>query len=269
VSEPQPDRTKKPTEKAAAIIGLASAALGLFVAFLGLPDTITSKLGRTESKAAKLELQQKRAEVAEAAARLDVKYIVMRYDLVNSVTYKPEETADPDTADPAGTLSSYHVAKTDVLDELQGDGPRPSDCWSADYSNLAVTFLAVSNRGKRDAAGVRLETDRLELGGVVKVREQTGGGDDYVAKLRGAARRQSPAAIGISDTLGPGDGVLIPLWLTGSRRDRPGRWCVVSRVAFEPRTVSFTDAVLGSTRSSKVRRMVAPTILASGVEGRG
>jgi hypothetical protein len=249
------------------VVGALSAVVALLVALLGLPDQVASAIGRTASKTAELELEQKRVELAEAGARLDVKYILLRQDLLYFVT---GEGAKPRGAGAAATtLQSYRVAKTEILDELAGNGPRPSPCWGDDYYNLAVTFLAVSNRGRRDAANVQLTTQRLDLGRVVGVRERTGGGDDYVAKLRAAAGKRTPVPIAISETLAPGQGILIPLWLTGARRDRPGTWCVVSRVAFNPVTLSFADAALGSRKGVKVRRMVTPTILALGIEGRG
>ena len=230
-TEPQRVPEKKTIERTAAVVGVLSGVVALLVALLGLPDKVASAVGRTASKTAELELEQKRVEVAEAGARLDVKYILVRQDLLYYVTGDGAKPRDAGAA--ATTLRSYRVAKTDVLDELAGDGPRSSPCWGRLLQPRRDVSRRLEPRPPRRRERAADDAPPRSRTPCRRPSSWTGGGDDYVAKLRAAAGKRTPVRIAISETLAPGQGILIPLWLTGARRNRPGSWCVVSRVAFD------------------------------------
>jgi hypothetical protein len=101
------------------------------------------------------------------------------------------------------------------------------------------------------------------------VDERSGGEQEYVAKLNARASKREGEVVRVPLTLAPGDGVRVPLWISAAGFERHDRWCIVSRTALDPQSLAYVDPVLGSTTTSKVRRMVAPTMLAPGVFARG
>lgn len=256
---------KKWWEKTPTIIGAVSSALGLVVLVAGLPNDVAEALGRSApSKLEVLELQEKRVEVAAAAARLDVTYVFLRRGLVDADP--PKTAAEPDLAT---TIRSYPIVRNEIVSELdRSEGVSGRGCrLKEEYFDPSVAFLVVSNRGRREATDVAVTVDRLELGAPVRVDD--GRDEDYLAKLRAKKSGSARRVIRIPLALRPGDGVLIPLWISVSDFDRREQWCVVSHTALAPTSLSFADPLLGSTTRSKVRRMLAPTTLADGVEARG
>jgi hypothetical protein len=127
----------------------------------------------------------------------------------------------------------------------------------------------IENRGKRDASRISVRADRLLLRGPVSIREAAAGGDDYLAKLRAATRTKTTVTMTMPETLAPGQGLRVPLWISAAPYRSAARWCVVSRTAFRPTTVRFVDPVLASAAQTPVRRLATPVMLGEGIEGRG
>jgi len=90
-----------------------------------------------------------------------------------------------------------------------------------------------------------------------------------VVTIAAEARASQSLTMHIPETLGPGDGVRLPLFVADSSGDGRGRWCVVSRSAFAADSVSYTDPALETTKMLRVRRMQTPIRLADGMVIRG
>ena len=267
MSQPQRER-KSFWERTSTIIGVVSAAIGLVVTIFGLPNALATALGRsTESRAAELELQDKRAELAAKGPRLDVSYVFLATNVNEGL---PPVGATGDAARPksreATTILSFPSVANEVASNASPDVPKA--CGLGRQPIVSLASLVVRNRGLRDAERIAVSADRLVLGRPVLIREAPSGGDDYVAKLESSAKRAS-TTIRIPLTLAPGDGVRVQLWMSASDSNRYDRWCVVSRAAFRPRAVRFRDPVLGTVKTVGVRRLDAPVVLANGLVGRG
>jgi hypothetical protein len=142
-------------------------------------------------------------------------------------------------------------------------------CRFGKVANISTAFLVITNRGRRDASNVAVRVDRLLLRGQVRIEEGPAVPDDYVAKIRQEATSSAPMTIAIPMTLGPGDGVRIPLFVSDAPPNRLDVWCVASGTALLPRSLAFDDPILGTAARSPVRRMQTPTMIAPGAYGRG
>lgn len=218
--------------------------------------------------AAKVELEDNRAEAAAAAPRLDASYAFLDQGLAGIGSAEGQKSTSVLPRE-AGTILSYPPLQNEILrelDELARDHLSKDRC-SLNEPVYSVAFLVVRNRGRRDATDVSVTLQRLRLRGPVRVSE--GQGDDYEAKLR-AAGSSAPITMRIPLTLGPGEGVRVPLWLSVARYKRSDVWCVVSNSALLPESLSFVDGALGAGgTSTDVRRMADPVMLANGIVGRG
>jgi hypothetical protein len=255
-------------ERADVRIGVVTGLLGLIPLALGLPAAVTETFTGSKSKAAAADAERKRAELAEAGPRVDVSYVVMRDYLVQEDADAPPRSRAK--ANAASTVRSFPIVGNEVLAELDSNRePSAKGCRMGKYTASSVALLVVTNRGRRDAADIELRGSLLQLAGTVRVHEKAVGGDDYVAKLRGRTSQMAPVTVRLPQTLGPGDGVRIPIFISVANNSRGNPWCVVSRRALVPQSVKFVDPALDSTTESVVRRMVNPVGLASGIIARG
>lgn len=245
-------------------IGVATAAVGLLTALLGLPDRISTAL-RGDEPASPADVAARTA-LEEAKPRLDVRYVFLAQDLMREGG-RPAASDDSVRANAARSFLSLPVVQTEA-----GGGAEESSLGVPDtafeYAPQHTAFLVVRNVGGRAAGGVTLRADRLPLSAAVPIREAGVGGDDYAALLRRSARGAARIDVQVPQTLEPGDGVLIPLF-RGTAPGPGGRWWVYSPIALLPDSLTFTDAVLGEPSSVPVRRMANPMVIADGVVGRG
>lgn len=275
----QPREKRNIWEFAETRIGVASAVVGLVVALVGLPKTIASSLGRTESAASKLELRQKRAALAAAAPRLDVRYVFLSADIALNYTDLALKSGSPNKQSkqsPAVTsILSMPTTITQVIPELKAIYDRVIDheggggCRFEKIANISTAFLVISNRGSRDASNVSLRVAQLRLRGHVRILERAPRPEDYAAKLRARAASVVPMTIPIPFTFGPGDGVRVPLLVSDAASTTVDKWCVVSQTVLLPSSVRYDDPVLGNTVRFAVRRMQTPTLIAPGAYARG
>ena len=242
-------------------IGVASAAIGLLTAALGLPDRIAAALGGAPAD------QAARTALEAAKPRLDVRYVLISLDLHldgrPSVAGTGEDTA---RANAARSFLSLPVVQTEAGDQ-ESELAIPDT--TTTYQIPHTAYLLVRNVGGRGASAVTLRADRLPLDGAVPVREAAVGGDDYAAVLRGRASGAARIGVEVPQTLEPGEGVLIPIFRGTTPAARGGAWWVISPVALLPDSLSFTDALLGTATAVPVRRMANPMVVADGVVGRG
>jgi hypothetical protein len=266
---PVTEAPKSRWERVQTPLAVVSAVLALVVAVAELPQKIAKAAGWSEDAAAEVELERKRAEVADARARLDVSYVFLSASLLSGMQSDRKQPKRPPAAT---TLLSFPVVANEVVDVSNpagGIGRRADRCLDLDYAKVSVAFLVLRNRGKRDAGDVAVEVDRLQLERSVRIRESVVGGDDYVEKLRDASRDTAPGSVRLPQTLAPGDGVLVPVFVSGARYEGAGDWCVVSKTALLPTTLRFTDAATEEPRTAKVRGLNNPAVLDEGVVGRG
>jgi len=260
--EPAPSRLKQIAGSTKAVFVYVGVVVGVVVAVIGLPGKFEEAFGATSAEKKKLELDEKRAEVRKEAPQLDVSYLFLEYGLAS------RESKVPSSATEAVTLVSYPPVKARGFDS---DSYPQRTCGLGKYPFQSVAFLVIENHGRREATQVAVKYRRLALREAVRVDESPRGGDDYVAKLGAAARSDVPDHAEVSRPIAPGSGVRIPIWMSASRSFGSNPWCVNSTVALLPTQVSYLDPVLredGRTTVS-VRRLVAPTVYAEGVEGRG
>lgn len=260
--EPPPSRLQSLAGNTKAVLGFVGVVVGVVVAVIGLPGKFEEAFGATSAEKKQLELDEKRAQLRQEAPHLDVSYLFLAQGLAMNETKVPASAAD------AVTLVSYPSVGVAGFDPNSS----PRDC--AAVTNIpypSIAFLVIENHGRREAVNVIVEFTRLNLREVVPVRERTSGGDDYVAKLRAAARSITPDRVAVSRPIQPGSGVRIPLWSSVTKSFGSTPWCVTSTVALLPKQVSFRDPVLPESGDTTlaVRRLVAPTIYTYGVEGRG
>jgi hypothetical protein len=271
------DRTKGPAkgkdlwELASVRIGVVTSVIGLIVLIVGLPNVIAGQFDHTDENKAKRELQKTEEELREAAARLDVRYLLLRQDVFDpylTPALEPKRTRAPNEA---STLISFPLIDNGVSRQFREGRPPILHCRLAGkiQEELWAAYLVIQNRGKRDATAINVQADHLLLSHSVPINEARSVGDDYVEKLHKNARQATRDTINIPKTLGPGDGIRVPLFLTVSPPGRSDIWCVVSRSAVLPTTLNFTDPILKSTVKSPVRRLADPEALGSGIEGRG
>jgi hypothetical protein len=265
--KPQREGERSRWETAGLRIGVVSGAVGLAVSIVGLPKSVADALKHQNSASARLDLQQKRAEAVSAGPRLEVKYLFLSTELLT-------EQANTSKVDQkAGSLAaSSPVVANEVMNESDVDslfGAGHGCRYSAGYPSTSVAFLEIDNRGRRDAENVAVILDHFRLGGPARIREATRGGDDYVAKIRAQAKTTDRVTVRIPRTLGPGDGVRVPLFVSDAPYERYDLWCVASRTAFLPRSIRFTDSAFRTTTQSAVRRMQSPLVIGRGVFDRG
>ncbi len=264
-----PEQDKSPEKKslwdlAGARIGVVAGAVGLLVAVIGLPHTIRDAIGQSSSSSS--DLAAKRDQARATGPRLEVRYLLLASDLIPQRLggFRQEDTQ------PGATLATaFPIVANDVSSRLEAIQSDQLSCKYQDYPHVSVTFLELTNRGRRDATNVVVEADRLTLPKRVRVQETATGGDDYVAKLRAGASASTPVKVEIPRTLGPGEGVRIPLFVSDAPVDGYDRWCALPGVAYLPRTVRFDDPALAVTTTSQVRRMKTPLVLGRGAVDRG
>jgi hypothetical protein len=249
-------RKKSLLERGQAWVGFCSAAIGLVVLVVGLPHTIEDKLGRSASSSATLDAGKK-AKLAATAPRLEVSYVLLENSLATSTTKRAVSKV-------ASTILSSPVIENEILDE---DRMEEAACKLRQPATDSVAFLVVENQGGRNAAQLVVDLRRLRLSGPVRVDK--GRGDDYLSKLHARAAASRPERVVVPRELPPGESVRVPLWRSEATRGRSDPWCLVSRIAFEPRTVSYADPVLHNSSRIPVRRLASPEVLADGVIGLG
>jgi hypothetical protein len=262
-----PGEKKSLWDLAGTRIGVIAALLGLFVALLGLPRTIRDAIGASDSaQASKFELANERAQARAAGPRVDVRYLVLTFDLLRRYQLSGSKQQQ---ADAAGTLTlAFPIVANDVMNQIE-DVANTRSCKYQEFPNISVAFLELTNRGRRDATNVVVDADRLTLPKPVRVREAASGGDDYVAKLHAGASATTPVKVRIPRTLGPGDGVRVPLFVSDGVTDSYDRWCALSTVVYLPRTLHYDDPALATTSRTRVRRMQAPLVVGRGAFERG
>jgi hypothetical protein len=251
------------------LIGVAAAAVGLFGAIY--PGGVGRLLGLSSSSPDPgLEVFQKKAEAT--GPRLDVSYLFLDSFLAGSETNTKPSTKE------AQTILRFPIVQNSVFQEFREDfqelGDRPpasaaAGCGFHGSTTLSVAFLVLRNRGLRDATTIGLGVTHSNLGEHVPIHENPGG-EDYITKISSAATETpSPIRVRLPQTLGPGDGTLLPLWVSIAPRTRYDRWCIVSDTAFLPRSLSFSDPQLHTVKTSLVRKLAAPTMIENGVVTRG
>jgi hypothetical protein len=273
MTQPQREATMSFWQRAQGAVGVFSAVLGVVVVIVGLPDKITSALGRTESRAAKLDIAEKRAALAAAGPRLEVSYLIVADGIESLGT--TERQRKRRTSREAVTLLSFPSVREDAITEQAYLEPKGCGL-GADPQN-SVAYLVIENRGKRDASNVTVRGERLRLSETVRVQETAAGGDDYVAKLRTGAEAAAPDTVSLPRSIAPGAGYLVPVWVSASvplwkaatRPTATDRWCVVSRSVLLPKTLTFVDLDLDTSVSTEVRRLRSPVILGEGIQGAG
>jgi hypothetical protein len=266
---PKPHREgeKSSWETAGLRIGVISGAIGLAISVVGLPKSIADALKREDSAGA--QLQQKRAEAAAAGPRLELKYLFLSTEVLSDQANTKPRSKDAGRiatlASSSPVVANEVMIETDI-DSLFGAG---HGCRYAAYPSTSIAFLEIDNRGRRDAANVAVVLDHYKMGSIARIREADPGGDDYVARIRGHAMATTRVTVRIPRTLGPGDGVRIPLFVSDAPYQRYDLWCVASRTAYLPRSLSFTDPAFGTTTRSPVRRMQSPLVIGRGAFERG
>ena len=242
-------------------LGAVSAAVGIVVALVGLPGQITSALGGDDAQLS----EQERAEIAAAAPRLDVSYAILASDV-----YQFEADKKRGAPKAVNVLASFPDYENEVTQAFRSNAPPAKGCRLRGYPIRSIALLVIENRGGRAARAVDVAFERLALSRPVIVQEAVVGGDDYVEKIRQAAAERARVTFKIPRTLEPGEGIRIPLFVSVSGpEDDPRRWCVVSSVAYQPRSLRFVDAVLGEPATLSVRRMRDPVRLWAGAWARG
>jgi hypothetical protein len=277
---PEPQRVEKASiwETAGTRIGVISAAVGLVIALVGLPHAVATAFGQGDSPSS-AELDERRAALAEAAPRLDVRYVFLSADIALGITdlRLGNSSDDPPPKQPPAVTSilSLPTVATEPLAQLTPIYDRVIEnrgrggCRLGRTAQISAAYLVITNRGRRDASNISLEADRLVLPAEVRVTERPAPADDYVAQLRARAASSGRITLDVPMTLAPGDGVRVPLFVTDAPPSRFDLWCVASRTALLPRSLRYDDPILGKTSRSQVRRMETPTILAPGAYGRG
>jgi hypothetical protein len=252
--------TKGRPERISLWVGIFSGVIGLISGIFGLPGPLENALGRGDLK--KLELQQKQAALRDAAPRLDVSYLFLHGDhALLRMNKPPTSKARLSTSAKATTLLDFPVAENDVPTDPDMN---EVGCRIKNYRGSSQTFLVVQNGGKRDATGITLYADQLRLAAPVRVNHTAG--DDYVAKLRAAARSIKSVTFAIPHPLAPGEGVLLPLWITVTPQNRSNPWCVASRTTLLPTSIRFVDPGLDASTTTDVRpRFANPEILDYGI----
>ena len=247
-----------------AICGVILGLAGVFALFHpgGVPTFFGASANQPDPALSRIEAQAK-----ATAPRLVADYAFFDSQL-SDVTLPSGGPRD------AISNLAFPVIENDVLGEFRkkmragGSGFSTAGCAGGGGARAAdsLAFLVIQNRGRRDANGVRVDLDRLLLASTVPVNEA--GGDDYVTKLRGAATSLMADQVRVPFVIGPGEGVRVPLWANygSSQFDR---WCVLSRSAYLPRVLTYTDPQLGSLKKAAVRRLEDPSVIANGVVGRG
>jgi hypothetical protein len=218
-----------------------------------------------------LEIQDQRAKLAHAAPKLDISYLILTTDVALQLEQHPP------TSKEAVTLLSFPRIENEILDheELVNSSSRIRDagaagCRLGKNPERSLTFLVIQNRGNRDATGIEVRTEQLQLTGPVRVDEATVHGDDYVAKLRAAAHSTASVSVMVPRPLARGGGVRIPLWASFTPEGRSNPWCIVSRTVLLPSSVRFTDPDLNAALPAMpVRRLQSPMVLGSGIVARG
>lgn len=256
MGEPQPEPKKSWWDVVGVRIGVISGALGLLVALVGLPGTIADALSRSDSEVTDLEVQAKRAALADAGPRLDVRYQILTQNLFSRAN------SETDPADPQ--LASLPTVQNEITDQIY---EADRTCRLEKAPRLSIAFLVITNRGRRDATEIAVELDRFRLRGPVLIRETAG--DDYAAKLRAATAETRVVQVGLPRTLGPGEGARVPLFVAEAPWQRFDRWCAVPPIAYLPRSLKYVDPALRTTTRSAVRKMVDPVLLESGAIDRG
>jgi len=250
---------KKWWDTAGARIGVASGAVGLLVALLGLPEAIRGAFGGDPAEEAKL--RQVRTDIEQSKPRLDVRYVLLSDDLLSRMDSDTSSAPPPESA--ARTLLSLPVVQTG------GAGKGEGERFWGDGDFRFTTFLLIENRGKRDATDISLYGSQLGFTEAVPVREAATGGDDYLAVMRKNSTGSAPVVVRIPRTLAPGDAVLLPLFESTTEAGGEDLWSVASAKAVLPDSLSYVDAVLGEPNTVPVRRMVNPTRVERGVLDRG
>jgi hypothetical protein len=255
---------------ASAVIGVVSGVLGLVAPIVGLPDNVANAMGRGDANTkTQLEIQDKRAKLAHAAPKLDVSYLILTTDVALELVPQP-------TSKDAVTLLSFPPIKNELLEHETLiindtiDDAGAAGCRLGKNPERSLTFLVIQNRGNRDATGIEVRTEQLQLTGPVRVDEAAVHGDDYVARLRAAAHSTAPVPVMVPRPLARGEGVRIPLWVSFTREGLSNPWCVVSRTMLLPSSVRFTDPDLNAALPAMpVRRLQSPMVLGSGIVARG
>ena len=264
MAEEERPEGKKWWDTAGARIGVASGAVGLLVALLGLPQAIRGAFGGGDPQAA-AELRKVRTEIEQSKPRLDVRYVLLAQDLL--ATRDQDSASAPPAASAARTLLSLPVVQTGGAGMGEDERFWPSE--NDEQTFRFTTFLLIENRGQRDATDISLYGSQLGFTGPVPVRETATGGDDYLAVMRENSSGAAPVVVRVPRTLAPGDAVLLPLFENASPAGREGLWWVASAKAVLPDSLSYVDAVLGEPITVPVRRMVNATRVERGVLDRG
>lgn len=263
MGQPQPEQKQSLWELLSVRLGVLSAAIGLVVALVGLPRQVSDAFKDDGEQLS----EQERLEIAAAAPRLDVSYAILTAELLARV--ESREAGGAPAA--VSTLGSFPEVENEVSVAYRASARLPTrGCRLRGYGLTSVTFLVIQNRGGRAVTGIDVTVDRLALKRRIIVREAAVDGDDYVAKIRQGAQDEATRTFKVPWTLEPGDGIRVPLFVsTVDPQNAPHRWCVVSPVAFQPRSLRFVDAVLHEPATLAVRRMRDPVRLWTGAWARG
>jgi hypothetical protein len=265
MASPPPEDKKNLWDLAGARIGVIAAAVGLLIALIGLPHTIRDALGHSDSGTSSSDLAAKKREVAATAPRLKGRYLFLSTDLIHSYLGSKEQTREV-----AGTfVTAFPIVRNDVFGQIEPTFETGRSCKYQKDPNTSAAFLEISNAGKRDAANVVIDLDRLTLRKPVRVLEGATVGGDYDAKLRDAAVEKKSVEVRLPGSLGQGQGVWVPLFISDAPSGRFDRWCALSGSVYLPHRVSFDDQGLGTTTNSAVRRMLTPVNIARGAFERG
>jgi len=239
------------------VVGTAGGIATLVTFALALPANVAEAFHRPNPK--RDEIERKRERAQETAARLEVSYLFVESGLLG------REPSRRPASKLGATLLSYPVEHTEIADEQAATA---TGCGMSSPVQTTA-FLLIENHGHREANDLTIRVERLRLRRRVVIREPPAGRDVYLAKLRAAADATTTTTIVVARSVPRGEGVLVPLWLTTTAWRKANPWCVSSRTALVPLTVRFRDTYLGWQPRTLVRRLRAPEIIESGIEGRG
>lgn len=266
--EPQ---AKGSWERAGVRIGVLVVAIGLLLALLHLPQDIATALGdNVADKTARLDLERKRTEVEATRPRLDVSYLLVDESLEGSASAPVIRGHHP----LATTVLSFPEVENDIITDLTGEHAphrRSSHaCRFAPEFAFSTGYLVLRNIGRRVASDVSIHLDRFRPRRAVIIRERRPSGGDYRDRLQSSKTRSAkPVVVTLPQTLGPGDGVRVPLFERKSRFTNHSVWCLVSRSVYVPARVQYADVITQTTWRAPARRMVSPVYLADGIQARG
>lgn len=247
-------------------VGVIAGVLGIITSSINIAAALRARIGEPPINA---DLER---QVSESAPRLDVSYVSMSSELYSLLKERGSQGAQAQNIFLAFPVVSNEVANGDLSfsNEILN-----TDEVDDENTEERITCLVIQNKGKREALDVSLNVNRMNINGVVAVREIAGGAsEDYEAKFLEKMIGATETSFALPVSLETGAGVLVPLFITRNpHRLTPGNrragWSLISKIAYLPKSITFTDPLGQGAKNVAVRKMRAPIRLDNGVEIRG